>query len=137
MTKGAANHGRTDSNLAHCPQRFTTCRLTCLPSRLALAGSYPRVPEGRSNWLTKGALVECVVYPKIELRIGAPARAAGHALTDIDVNRHPGIDFSYRDRARIPVGAGVVHGALDGPALERPRQVPDQPQSDDIYFLAR
>src|SRR5579863_3082974 len=39
---------------AHCHQRFTTCRLTCLPSRLALAGSYPKVPEVRSNWLTKG-----------------------------------------------------------------------------------
>src|SRR6266478_1441574 len=45
--------GRTDSNEAHCPHRFTTCRLTCLPSRLALAGSYPRVPVGRSNRLTK------------------------------------------------------------------------------------
>src|SRR5580693_3800676 len=33
---------------AHCPHRFTTCRLTCLPSRLELAGSYPR------GWLTKG-----------------------------------------------------------------------------------
>src|SRR5713101_2153545 len=38
---------------AHCPQRFTTCRLTCLPSTLALAGSYPKVPEVSSNWLTK------------------------------------------------------------------------------------
>src|SRR5579863_1103830 len=46
---------------AHCHQRFTTCRLTCLPKRLALAGSYPKVPEVRSNWLTKGgALVESV-----------------------------------------------------------------------------
>jgi hypothetical protein len=54
VVEGAASHRRTDSNLAHCPHRFTTCRLTCLPSRLALAGSYPRVPEGRSNWLTKG-----------------------------------------------------------------------------------
>src|SRR5450631_704828 len=45
---------RIDSKQAHCPHRFTTCRLTCLPSRLALAGSYPRVPEVSSNWLTKG-----------------------------------------------------------------------------------
>src|ERR1700676_282998 len=54
MAQGVANHGRIDSTQAHCPQRFTTCRLTCRPSRLALAESYPRVPEGRSNWLTKG-----------------------------------------------------------------------------------
>src|SRR6266404_7704882 len=69
--------GRIDSTQAHCPQRFTTCRLTCLPSRLALAGSYPKVPEVRSNWLTKGgALIESVVDPEIELRIGEPTRAA-------------------------------------------------------------
>src|SRR5207248_6638128 len=36
------------------PQRFTTCRLTPLPSSVALAGSYPRVPDVRPNWLTKG-----------------------------------------------------------------------------------
>src|ERR1700675_3379029 len=52
--QGVANHGRIDSKQAHCPQRFTTCRLTCLPKRLALAGSYPKMPEVRSNWLTKG-----------------------------------------------------------------------------------
>src|SRR2546421_11702189 len=46
--------GQIDSKQAHCPQRFTTCRLTCRPSRLALAGSYPKVPEVRSDWLTKG-----------------------------------------------------------------------------------
>src|SRR2546423_1304891 len=80
---------RIDSKQAHCPQRFTTCRLTCLPSRLALAGSYPRVPEVRSNWLTKGGLVESVVYPEIELRIGEPVRAAVDPVADIDVDRRP------------------------------------------------
>ncbi len=75
--------GRIDSTQAHCPHRFTTCRLTCLPSRLALAGSYPKVPEVRSNWLTKGgALIESVVDPEIELRIGEPARAAVGLVTD-------------------------------------------------------
>ena len=73
VAEGAANHRRTDSNLAYCPQRLTTCSLTCLPSKLALAGSYLMVPVGRRNWLTKGVLVESVVYPEIELRVCVPA----------------------------------------------------------------
>src|SRR6266403_2659189 len=81
-----------------------------------------------------GALVESVVYPEIELRIGEPARVAGGPVTDIDIDSRPGIDFSRRSRARIPIGAGVVHGALHGPALERPRQASDQPQARLVAY---
>ena len=73
VVEGAANDRRTDSNLAYCPQRLTICSLTCLHSRPPLAGSYLRVPVGRSIWLTKGVLVENVVYPEIELRVCVPA----------------------------------------------------------------
>src|SRR5438105_12169909 len=69
---GAANHRRTDSKQAHCRQRFTTCRLTCLPSRLALAGSYPRVPEVRSNWLTKGGRWSRALFiPRLNCVLGS------------------------------------------------------------------
>jgi len=61
--------------------------------------------------------------------MGEPARAAVDSVTDIDVDRRPGIDFSHRGRGRIPVGRRLVHGALDRPAAKRPRQVPDQPQA--------
>ena len=73
VVEGAANDRRTDSNLAYCPQRLTICSLTYVPSRLALAGAYPRVPVGSRNWLAKGVLVESVVYPEIELRTCVPA----------------------------------------------------------------
>ena len=69
------------------------------------------------------ALVESVVDPEIELRIGERARAAVDPVADIDVDRRLGSDKSHRERARIPIGAGVVHGALNGPAPERARQV--------------
>jgi len=39
VARSAANQRRTDSILAHCPQRFTSCRLTCLPRTVALAAS--------------------------------------------------------------------------------------------------
>src|SRR5450631_1238290 len=65
MAQGAANHRRTDSNLAHCPQRVTTCRLTCLPSRLTLAGSYPRVPEFRSMVDEGGRWSRALFIPRL------------------------------------------------------------------------
>ena len=113
MAQGVANHRRTDLKQAHCPQRITTCRLTCLPSRLALAGSYPRVPEGRSNRLTRGgALVECVVYPKIELRIGAPARTAVDRVAEIE-NVLPSIRGTDHAEAHIVFHFGALLQLLE------------------------
>ena len=52
---------------AHCPHLFTNSRPTCLPSRLALAGSYPKVPEVRSNWLTKGGRwSQTLIIPRLD-----------------------------------------------------------------------
>jgi hypothetical protein len=71
MAQGVANHRRIDSKLAHSPHLFTTCRLTCLPSRGRL------VPQGARSQVKLvdegGALVESVVCPEIELCIGEPA----------------------------------------------------------------
>src|SRR5256885_14192086 len=75
------------------------------------------------------ALVESVDNSKIGLRIGEPAGAAVEPVADIEVDRRPGIHPSRRGRARIAVGAGVVHRGLDGPAPQRPRQVSDQAQA--------
>src|SRR2546421_5382765 len=80
------------------------------------------VDEGR-------ALVENIDNSKIGLGIGEPARAAGGPVADINIDRRPRIHLSLRDRGGIAVSAGVIHRALDGPALERPRQIPDQPQA--------
>src|ERR1700757_500586 len=55
------------SNRVHRPQRFTSCRLTALPSSVALAGSYPKVPEGRSSWLTNGARwSKTLIIPRLD-----------------------------------------------------------------------
>jgi hypothetical protein len=101
--QGAANHRRTDSKQAHCPQRFTTCRLTCLPSRLALAGSYPKMPEVRSNWLTKGGQVVHggIHTPSLEAgKIAPPAvENCGDRLVAGPKERFPranGIDLRLR-----------------------------------------
>src|SRR5262245_37263989 len=48
-----------------------------------------------------GALVGCVVYPEIELRIGEPARAAVDPEAEIDVERRPGIDSARRNRVGL------------------------------------
>ena len=85
------------------------------------------VDEGR-------ALVEGVVDPEIESRIGEPARAAVDPVTDVDVDSRPGINSARRDRARIPVGTGVVQDALRGPAPGRPQQLPDQPQARWVAY---
>ena len=118
MAGGAANHGRSGSKQAHCPHRFTTCRLTCLPSTVALAGVVAHGAREQVKLVDEGrALVESVVDPEIELRIGEPAQPAVDLVTDVEISGRPGIDISSRDRARIPVATGVVHGALDRPAV--------------------
>ena len=48
-----------------------------------------------------GALVESVVDPEIELRIGEPARAAIDPVADIDIDRRPRIHSSHRDQVRL------------------------------------
>ena len=74
MAQGVANHRRIDSKLAHSPHRFTTCRLTCLPSRLAFGRVVPQGARSQVKLVDEGgALVESVVCPEIELCIGEPA----------------------------------------------------------------
>ena len=71
------------------PIRFTTCRLTCLPSRLAWPGRTPECPSAQVKLVDEGRRVgqERVVDPEIGLGIGEPAGADVDPVTDIDDRR--------------------------------------------------
>ena len=78
MAEGAANDRRIDSKLAHCPQRFTTCRLTCLQQ----TGIGRVVPQGAARRQFKlvdegGALIDSVVDPKVNCALASDRGGGG------------------------------------------------------------
>ena len=68
-------------------------------------------------------LIEEVVHAEVPLRAGKPTLTNLGAVPDVEIDSRPGINASRRDRTRILVGAGVVDGRQDRPAVVSPMPV--------------
>ncbi len=109
--------GRIDSTRAHCPQRFTTCRLTCRPSRPALAGSQPNCARGKvyaphlgNQWQQTGTHFSMVTgrkWPTAPIRPPIPGKRRRSARHDPKLPDATGC-FQSRKLQLFPfmIGAG-------------------------------
>ena len=88
--EGAANHRRTDSKPSSLPPTLHNLQADLSAKQTGIGRVVPESARSQVKLVDEGgALVESVVDPEIELRIGEPARAAFDPVADIDIDRRP------------------------------------------------
>src|SRR6516165_4188424 len=127
--KGAENSGRgplareVRGDPRSSPPTLHELQADLSPYQRGVGGVVAKDAGQRIELVNEGrGLIEEVIHAEIALGIGDPPLPTVAVVAEVQINRRPRIHAPLRHRARILVGAGVVHGRQNRPAFERPGQ---------------